>query len=168
MTHNELVESDYVLTPEWCAKDMIKFFNPVGKILDPCRGLNKVFYNNLPTADYCEIQENKNFFEYNNKIDWIISNPPYSIFKDWMIHSYKIADNIVYLLPIFKTFNALGLIRLYKKHGWIKHIRVYDSGHSIESGIPWARSRPIVAVYFKKGYTGDTTWSFYNKLETIN
>lgn len=44
----DLVQSDYVLTPEWCAKDMINFFNPSGKILDPCAGLNKIFYENYP------------------------------------------------------------------------------------------------------------------------
>ncbi len=156
----DLVQSDYVLTPEWCAKDMINFFNPSGKILDPCAGLNKIFYENYPPnskKDWCEIQSNKNFFEYHEKSDWIISNPPYSIFHEWMKHSYEVADNIVYLLPTFKVFNALGLCRLYKEKGWIKHIRLYDTGKKIE----WSRSRPIVAAYFKKGYDGDTSWSFY-------
>ncbi len=159
--YEKLVESDYVLTPEWCAKDMIDFFNPQGLILDPCCGLNEVFINLLPSNSmYCEIQKGINFFDFNNKVDWIIGNPPYSIFKDWMIHSFEIADNIVYLLPMFKVFNALGLCRIYKQNGWIKHIRIYDTGRQ---GIEWSRSRPIAAVYFKKGYTGDTQWSFYEK-----
>lgn len=159
MKNNELVPSDYVLTPEWCAKDMIEYFSPSGQILDPCRGLNKVFYNNLPIdSNWCEIQEGKDFFEYNEKVDWIIGNPPYSIFNKWMQHSFEISDNIVYLVPTFKIFNALGLCRMYKENGWIKHIRFYDTGKEIE----WSRSRPIVAVHFKKGYIGDTSWSFYN------
>jgi len=158
--HSELVDSDYVLTPEWCAKDIMEFFKPEGKLLDPCCGLNGVFYNLMPEgSEYCDIQLGKNFFDYKDKADWIISNPPYSIFKDWMTHSYEVADNIVYLLPMFKVFNALGLVRIYKNNGWIKHIRIYDTGRDIE----WSRSRPIAAVYFKKGYTGDTEWSFYNK-----
>jgi hypothetical protein len=157
MTDN-LVESDYVLTPEWCAKDMIAYFNPQGKILDPCRGLNKVFYNLLPSGtDYCEIQEGIDFFKYDKKMDWIIGNPPYSIFDSWMEHSYSIATNIVYLLPTFKIFNALGLYRKYKKYGWIKHIRFYDTGKDIS----WSRSRPIVAVHFQLNYQGDTSWSHF-------
>ena len=40
MKHKELVESDYVLTPEWCANDMMEYFAPTGTMLDPCRGLN--------------------------------------------------------------------------------------------------------------------------------
>lgn len=158
----ELVESDYVLTPDWCAKDMISFFNPTGKILDPCKGLNGVFYENYPNdanKKWCEIQLGKDFFSYNQEVDWIISNPPYSIFHDWMEHSYEISENIVYLLPTFKVFNALGLVRMYKRNGWIKHIRVYDVGKDIE----WSRSRPIVAAFFKRGYVGETSWSFYEK-----
>lgn len=156
-----LVLSDYVITPEWCAQDIIEWFKPSGKILDPSAGLNKVFYNNLlvnnTDVDYCEIQENIDFFKYTNEVDWIVGNPPYSIFDKWMKHSYTIADNIVYLLPTFKIFNALGLCRQYKLNGWIKHIRLYDVGKKIE----WARSRPIVAAHFVKNYKGDTSWSFY-------
>lgn len=154
----KLVESDYVQTPEWCAQDMVRFFQlfHFEPILDPCRGENKVFWNILK-CDWCEIKEGKDFFENNNYYEWIIGNPPYSIFYPWMKHSYEIADNIVYLLPTFKVFNALGLIRMYKKNGWMKHIRVYDVGKKIE----WSRSRPIIAVWFQKDYQGETTWSWY-------
>jgi len=152
----ELVESDYVQTPEFVAKDMIKFFNPNGNILDPCRGENKVFWNIL-NCDWNEITQGSDFFENKNKYNWIIGNPPYSIFNAWMNHSYEIANRIVYLLPTFKIFNALSLVRMYKKNGWIKHIRVYDVGKKIE----WSRSRPIVACLWEKGYNGETSWSWY-------
>ena len=152
--------SDYVQTPVWCAKDMIDFYNPIGKILDPCRGENKVFTNILNNSDWCEITEGIDFFKNNKQYNWIIGNPPYSIFNKWLKHSYEIAENIVYLLPTFKVFNALGLIRMYKKYGWIKHIRIYDTGKDIE----WSRSRPIGAIYFKKDFSGSTEWSFYNKI----
>jgi hypothetical protein len=36
-----------------------------------------------------------------------------TMYLDWMEHSFAIADNIVYLLPTFKIFNALGLCRMY-------------------------------------------------------
>ena len=73
--NDKLVESDYVLTPEWCAKDIMEYFAPTGKMLDPCRGLNKVFHNQMPKdADWCEIQEGNNFFEYTDKVDWYGKN----------------------------------------------------------------------------------------------
>lgn len=158
----ELQNSDYVLTPEFIAKDMIEYFKPTGNILDPCCGKNKVFINNLPPGSkWCEIMDGVDFFNFNEKVDWIIGNPPYSIFDKWMKHSYDIADNIVYFLPSFKIFNALGLFRLYKKQGWIKEIRIYDVGKMVE----WGRSRPLIACHFKKKYIGDIkcSWYEYNK-----
>lgn len=137
---------------------MITYFNPSGKILDPCRGENKVFWNIL-NCDWCEITQGKDFFACNQKYDWIIGNPPYSIFNPWIKHSYEIADNIVYLLPTFKVHNALSLMRLYRDKGHIKHIRMYDTGKDI----PWSRSRPICAVWFKKDYFGDTSYTYYKK-----
>ena len=67
----ELLDSDYVQTPEWCAKDMIDYFKPSGKILDPCRGENKVFHNILQ-CDFAEIKEGIDFFAIQEKYDWII------------------------------------------------------------------------------------------------
>ena len=157
MNNYSLLDSDYVQTPIWTAKDMIEYFSPIGNILDPCRGENKVFFN-LLNCEWVEITEEIDFFNITKKYDWIIGNPPYSIFNKWIKHSYNIGDNIVYLLPTFKVFNALSLVRLYFKKGHIKHIRLYDTGNKIE----WSRSRPICAVYFKKDYFGETTYSIYN------
>ena len=153
-----LLNSDYVQTPEWCANDMVDFFKPEGIILDPCRGKNKVFHTIL-NCEWAEIIEGRNFFEITKKYDWIIGNPPYSIFNKWIKHSYSISKNIVYLLPTFKVYNALSLMRLYYKRGHVKHIRMYDTGNNIE----WARSRPICAVHFQVGYYGDTGYSEYNE-----
>ena len=151
-----LLESDYVQTPKLVAEDMINYFKPNNKIIDPCRGENKVFYN-LIQCDYSEIIEGIDFFNIEEKYDWIIGNPPYSIFNKWIRHSYKIGDNIVYLLPTFKVYNPLSLMRLYYDKGYIKHIRMYDK----KNLIPLVRSRPICAVYFKKGYYGETSYSLY-------
>lgn len=153
----KLLKSDYVQTPIWCAEDMINYFKPNGKILDPCRGKNKVFYNLLNNPDWCEIEENVDFFDNKDNYDFIIGNPPYSIFNKWLRHSYKIGRNIIYLLPTFKVWNPLSLARLYRDSGGIKHIRLYDTGKRIE----WSRSRPITAVWFQVGYKGDTSYSYY-------
>ena len=59
-------------------------------VLDPCRG-DGVIYNNLP--DYCqkdraEILEERNF-NYDAPVDIIVSNPPFSLYTDWLIHCIK-------------------------------------------------------------------------------
>jgi len=159
ITRQKHIASDFVITPDWCAKDIITYFKPTGKILDPCRG-EGAFYKSIPQGSYwCEIRQGKDFFDFNKKVDWIIGNPPYSIFDRWLMHSYDIADNIVYLVPTYKIFNPLGIIRMIKSRGHVKHLRIYDVGRKI----PWARGRPIAAAYIKKGYYGPMEWSFYKQ-----
>ena len=41
---------DVVYTPDWVAKDMVDYFNPKGKILEPCSG-DGVFLKYLPNAE---------------------------------------------------------------------------------------------------------------------
>lgn len=141
---------------------MIEYFKPSGKILEPCRG-NGVF-TNIIDMDWCEINEGKDFFNYKEKVDWIISNPPYSLIRKFILHSFIISDNIVYLIPVWKAFNAIGLIKESKKYGGIKEIRWYGSGGKL--GFPMGNG--IGAVYYKKEYIGPIYESFYNENGTID
>ena len=110
MSVNDLImmncakDSDLVYTPEDVAKSIIKYLKPSGLCLDPCKGKG-AFYDNLPKpAEYCEISEGFDFFDYNSKCDWIISNPPYSIFFEFLKHSFDLADNVSFLVPTNKIF----------------------------------------------------------------
>jgi len=69
-------------------------------VLDPSAGSNKVFYNTFPDfvkKDYCEITEGKDFFEYHDKVDCIIGNPPYSLWDKWLEHTMSITDKFCYI-----------------------------------------------------------------------
>lgn len=68
---NRAKGNDEIYTPDWCVKDMINHFNPTGTILEPCKGLG-AFTDVLPNADWCEIRLGKNFYDYENQVDWII------------------------------------------------------------------------------------------------
>ena len=94
-------EKDIVMTPEYLAKEIIEHFNPTGRILDPCRG-EGAFYDNYPgdDNDWCELGEGKDFLQYQKKVDWIITNPPWSKMQKFLAHGMQIADNIVYLTTI--------------------------------------------------------------------
>lgn len=132
------------------AKDIVDFFKPIGKCLDPARGKG-AFHSLLPEgADWCEITEGKNFFDYKERVDWIVTSPPYSMFNDWMEHSLEIANNIVYLLPVQKVFASWNRLKLLEKWGGVAHIRFYGTGHSI--GFPLGF--PFGAIHFKKGHKG--------------
>ena len=144
-------ESDIVYTPDNIAKSIIEHLKPDGKLLDPCKG-DGAFYKYMPDADYCEIREDKDFFQYNKKVDWIIGNPPYSIFKEFLEHAFTIADNVSFLVPTNKIFQRQVIMEMINKYGGIKSIIVYGSGTLI--GFPFGFS--VGNFYFQKGYKGFT------------
>ena len=152
---------DKVYTPKHIAKHIIDSFPISGKVLDPFRGKG-AFYDQLENVekDYCEIDEGKDFFDYNNAVDWIISNPPYSIFNDVLAHSFELCDNIVYLIPINKLTSSFTRIKMLKSWGGIPKIILMSPK---EIGFPFGFA--VGAVYFKRGYIGPTEIEVYENEE---
>ena len=142
---------DVVYTNDEVAKDIISHFAPFGFLLDPCKG-DGAFYNNFPDCqkDYCEIAEGKDFYNWNKKVDWVIGNPPYSIFHEFLKHAFSISDNVVFLVPTNKVFQSWKTMSLINKWGG-KGVLVYGSGHLI--GFPFGFS--VGAFHFQKGYKSE-------------
>lgn len=151
--------SDVVYTPSWVAKDMVEHFQPNGVILDPCKGRG-VFLDYLPSdAMWCEISEGRDFFQWTSPVNWVISNPPYSLTRPWLRHSYKVAENIAYLVPYRNITSGYGLLAEMREYGWMKHVRVYGTGGKL--GFPMGNA--IVAIHVQRGYSGDTGFSFFSE-----
>jgi hypothetical protein len=81
--------NDVWMTPPPIAADIVNHFKPTGRILDPCRG-DGAFWNVMPGAEWCEAREGRNFYDWNEPVDWIVSNPPYSIYDDFMTHAMRL------------------------------------------------------------------------------
>jgi hypothetical protein len=141
---------DIVYTPDWVAKDMVEFFKPSGRILEPCKG-DGVFLKYLPGAEWCEIGEGKDFFEWDTPVDWVVGNPPFKQFDKFLSHSFAISDNIVYLIPADKPFNSLRRAKMVAEKGKVAHMRFYVDGPHM--GMPEIH-RPMAAFHFEKDYTG--------------
>tara|TARA_Y100000296_G_scaffold33220_1_gene38461 strand:+ start:2270 stop:2746 length:477 start_codon:yes stop_codon:yes gene_type:complete len=154
------LSNDKIFTPQWVVEDMVKYFSPHGKILDPCRG-DGAFTNVIPNVLWCEIDEGVDFFNWSDKVDWIISNPPFSKLRKFILHSFKVSDNIVFLVPVWKVFMAYGLIKEAAKFGGIKEIRWYGTGSTL--GFPMGNG--IGAVYWKRNYKGSISQTFYEASE---
>lgn len=153
--------SDIKYTPNWVAADMVDWFNPTGRILEPSAG-NGIFLQYLPlTTEWCEIERGRDFFKWTSQMDWIIGNPPWSAkrFNKWLNHSYELASDIVYLLPIHFMFRSASKLNLCRNLGWIKHARFYGTGTDLD----FSMGNPVAAMYFKRGYYGDTSWSWYDE-----
>ena len=82
---------DIVYTPIDVARDCIEFTKPflsdTDFLYEPFSG-EDAFYNNFPKGnpkDWSEIERRRDFFDSDiiiKKTDWIISNPPYSLFNE--------------------------------------------------------------------------------------
>ena len=147
---------DVVYTPEWVARDMCGHFGPSGKTLDPCRGKG-VFLRYLPYGvEWCEITEGRDFFAWTEHVDWVVGNPPYSLTRPWFRHSYKVAENLLYLVPLRNVFSGFGFLREIYDYGGIVGMRLYGTGGTI--GFPMGNA--VGAVHIRRGYTGDVSMTF--------
>lgn len=144
--------ADIVYTPDHVSKGIVGFLEPSGLCLDPCKG-DGSFLKHLPLgSEFCEINEGKDFFDYYTKVDWIIGNPPYSIFDKFLEHSFELSDNVSFLVPTNKVFQRQIIMNMINKYGGIKSIIIYGSGTLI--GFPFGFS--VGNFHFQKDYKGDT------------
>src|ERR1039458_4492248 len=75
---------DVVNTPDALAKNIVGHFLPQirGRVLDPCEGegaFTRAFaYHGIKDVTALEITRGSNFFKFQERVDWIITNPPWS------------------------------------------------------------------------------------------
>lgn len=148
---------DVVYTPEWVVNDMISFFRPGGRILEPCAG-DGAFLRHLPEGTlWCEIEKGVDFYAWKTPVDWLIGNPPYKQFMNWMFHSMDIASDIVYVWPCDKPFISWKMLEKMRTWGRLKHMRVYGPGRRLGFPVGFA----VGALHFQRGYFGNMEMSFY-------
>jgi hypothetical protein len=93
--------NDRIYTPPQMVDLMLGMcdFKDGDVVLDPCRGKG-AFYDKLPNnviKEWCEIDDGVDFFKYNKRVDWIVGNPPYSIWDKWLDHTMELTDKFVYV-----------------------------------------------------------------------
>lgn len=147
----ELNKNDIVITPAEIVDEILSYLDIKGFVLDPCAG-EFAFYKKLPEPkDWCEIQKGKDFFDWEKKVDWIVSNPPYSNFNEFLDHSFDLSENVCFLVPFAKVFKSWGVIKRIKEYGGI--VKIWIAPASI-CGFPFGF--PVGAFHFKKNYSGLT------------
>jgi hypothetical protein len=51
-------------------------------------------------ASWCEITEGRDFYDWQEPVHWIISNPPWSKIRPFLRHAMSVADNVVFLVTL--------------------------------------------------------------------
>jgi len=81
MKKNVNPKKKFHYTDEELAKYCLSFVNygTQDKVLDVGCGENKVWLNNINSKnkDWVELDLGRDFFEYNERVDWCVGNPPY-------------------------------------------------------------------------------------------
>src|SRR3990167_8003744 len=164
--HNPYIEGKYahinkndvVFTPDWLAEIICSMFPIKGLVLEPCKG-EGVFMKYLPPDTmWCEIAEGKNYYDFNEKVDWIVTNPPYSDFDRFLDHSFLLADNVILLVPIAKIMKSMGTLKKLFTYGGIVSCHFLGGG---SAGFPFGF--PVGIYHFKKDHKGQTFFGLLEK-----
>ena len=146
----QALPSDVVYTRNDVALDIVRWCSPKGSCLDPCCG-DGAFLKWLPDgSDWCELDQGRNFFDWRQPVDWIIGNPPYSIYEEFTDHAMSLANSIVWLIPTNKLFQRRILMKKLNRWGGLRGMRIYGSGTYI--GFPFGFS--VGAFWMEKNYSG--------------
>ena len=108
-------KNDYYQTPYSMTRQLLEVENFEGKILEPCCGAGaivKVLRDYDKSVDYCDLNNEfsltgifKNLKDFVNdefdRYDNVITNPPYSLAKEFILKAKQITNNkIAMLLPL--------------------------------------------------------------------
>jgi len=144
--------TDFYPTPPWCYENLEIDWSLFTSAHEPCAGDHRIYdwlKHKIPCT-YSEITEGLDYFEWNCKVDLIITNPPFSLAKEFIDHSTNHANTVIMLLRL----NFLGSIKRYS----------------------WWKDNPPTALYIlskRPSFTGTGTdateycWFVWDKTDRI-
>jgi hypothetical protein len=162
------VKNDDMCTSRALARRIVDHFPISGVCLDPCRG-DGAFYDALPKPRaWCEIKDGRDFLQWNQPVDWIITNPPWSAesYRAIARHAYEIADNVVFLARWHNATSTYPRHRdwLAAGHSWRETIYVdwKDAEFRDKHGTEKREGYILAAFWWSRGWTGgmrETYWA---------
>ena len=127
-------QKELMFTPDESAQKIMNWILPQIKpddiILESFKG-NGAFYDKIPNKKYyCEIDSGINFFDFDKKVDWVISNPPFRVlhnnepinaFIPIINHTMKICKKGFFYLINHKLWSSLTVKRIndWSQKNWV-------------------------------------------------
>ena len=161
------------MTPNHLALQVVGHFLPQisGRILEPCAGngafLRAFSAHGLTDVIFLELTRDTNFFDFNEKIDWIMANPPWSKAREFAKHAYTLAHDIVWLINVGHFLGFRARLRNCREAGFgVKEALLCDTPKA-ETGWPQSGFQ-LGALHFRKGWTGGMMFSMLEKGQVAN
>ena len=157
--------NDIIYTPDILAQNIVEYFAPQipkdAHILNPCAGqgafVRAFQYSGYLDIETCEILENKDFFDFNKEVDWIITNPPWSKTRNFLRHSYEIANNIVFLITYNHVLGMKARLRDMREANF--NVKEFFGVNT--PPLPWPQSGfQLGVVHFQKNYEPPKEYNF--------
>ena len=103
--------NDIFYTPSELVRDLLQQvpLDHGDMVLDPFMGEGAFFDAFFPFVrkDWCEIDKGRDFYEYFEPVDWVISNPPFSQLTKTLQHTMTLARRgFGYLMPTYSLTHS--------------------------------------------------------------
>lgn len=99
--------NDFYPTPTWCYENLPIDWSHFKTAHEAGAGDGRIVHflkNKGIKTTYSEIEEGKDFFEWDGEVDLIFTNPPFSLAQEFIEHAIMSAPTVIMLLRI----NFLG------------------------------------------------------------
>lgn len=156
--------NDDVQTPAELARQIVAYFCPTGRVLEPCKGDGN-FLAALPTGtSWCEVKDGRDFFAWKDRVEWVITNPPWSQLRQFLEHAMSLAEEVVFLVTVNHLWTK-ARVRGVREAGFgLREIVLVDTpatwpSSGFQLGVIWFSRR-------WQGPTAITDWTTAAKVTT--
>ena len=107
-----------------------------------------------PSVFWSEIQRGRDFFDWTDPVDWIVTNPPWSQVRRFLQHAMTLADHIVFLMTINHVWTKARLRDIRDAGFGLREIVLIDMPRTFpQSGFQ------LGAIYIARGWKGNVRLS---------
>lgn len=119
-TNKKRSKSDFYQTPYSITRRLLEVEKFEGRILEPACGagaitaiLKEAGYKDVTAYDY--LLDGKDFLAETRKFDAIITNPPFSLAKEFILKACEVAPRFAFLLPLNYLHGKERLDEIYSR-----------------------------------------------------
>ncbi|MDI1248677.1 MAG: hypothetical protein PSV13_07330 [Lacunisphaera sp.] len=103
-------------------------------------------------TEWCELKRGRDFLQWRDSVDRIVTNPPWNQIRVFLRHSFKIAEHVAFLMTINHAWTTARLRDAREAGFGIQEIIFVETPHSFpRSGFQ------LGMVVYARGHRGSIT-----------